>query len=276
MIVLIAMRNMILGYGVRPAVYGHAVSIHPAIVLVALPAGFQLAGVVGLFAAVPVTAVLLAVGTATVAIVDPGPRPELPALVPGLARPGRAVELAAARGPRTGRPRRGPDRGGPAGGGSRGPRDHRGGDARPAGPDPRPSREGSGPGVCDRDGRRVPRHHRPDRSHAGDPGGAGRRTSTSRRPPAPLRSVPRREAPSGCSGRPSQTEEPSSVQAAAVIAVRGREPPWSSSSSARCCRSTSSRTGGASGTVARARPARGVEARSMPPGPGPSRCSAAT
>jgi len=53
------------------------VKIHPAIVLVA-----QLAGVVGLFAAVPVTAVLLAVASATVAIVDPGPRPELPALVP--------------------------------------------------------------------------------------------------------------------------------------------------------------------------------------------------
>ena len=82
MILLIAVRNAILGYGVRPAVYGRAVSIHPALVLVALPAGYQLAGVVGLFAAVPVTAVLLAVATATVAIVDPGPRPELPALVP--------------------------------------------------------------------------------------------------------------------------------------------------------------------------------------------------
>jgi predicted PurR-regulated permease PerM len=82
MILLIAVRNAILGYGVRPAVYGRAVSIHPALVLVALPAGYQLAGVVGLFAAVPVTAVLLAVAAATVAIVDPGPRPELPSLVP--------------------------------------------------------------------------------------------------------------------------------------------------------------------------------------------------
>ena len=82
MILLIAVRNAILGYGIRPAIYGRAVSIHPAIVLVALPAGFQLAGVIGLFAAVPVTAVLLAVAAATVAIVDPGPRPDLPALVP--------------------------------------------------------------------------------------------------------------------------------------------------------------------------------------------------
>ncbi len=82
MILMIVVRNAILSYGVRPALYGRAVSIHPAIVLLALPAGFQLAGVIGLFAAVPVTAVLLAVASATVAIVDPGPRPDLPALVP--------------------------------------------------------------------------------------------------------------------------------------------------------------------------------------------------
>jgi predicted PurR-regulated permease PerM len=82
MVLMIVVRNAILSYGVRPAVYGRTVSIHPAIVLVALPAGYQLAGVIGLFAAVPVTAVLLAVGSATVAIVDPGPRPDLPALVP--------------------------------------------------------------------------------------------------------------------------------------------------------------------------------------------------
>jgi predicted PurR-regulated permease PerM len=82
MIVLIAIRNAILGYGVRPAVYGRTVSIHPALVLVALPAGFELAGIVGLFAAVPVTAIILAVADATIAILDPGPSPELPALVP--------------------------------------------------------------------------------------------------------------------------------------------------------------------------------------------------
>ena len=82
MILLIAARNVILGYFVRPAVYGRTVSMHPAVVLLALPAGFQLAGIVGLFAAVPVTAVLLAVASATVAIVDPGPRQDLPALVP--------------------------------------------------------------------------------------------------------------------------------------------------------------------------------------------------
>jgi predicted PurR-regulated permease PerM len=83
MILLLAVRNAILGYGVRPIVYGRTVSIHPALVLVVLPAGFELAGVIGLFAAVPVTAIVFAVATAAVAILDPGPNPDLPALVPG-------------------------------------------------------------------------------------------------------------------------------------------------------------------------------------------------
>ena len=51
-------------------------------VLVVLPAGYELAGVIGLFAAVPVAAIVFAVAGATIAILDPGPRPELPALVP--------------------------------------------------------------------------------------------------------------------------------------------------------------------------------------------------
>lgn len=82
MLLLIVGRNAILAYGVRPRIYGRAVHLHPALVLVALPAGYQLAGIVGLFAAVPVAAVIIAVSQAVVAILDPGPRPELPALVP--------------------------------------------------------------------------------------------------------------------------------------------------------------------------------------------------
>ena len=82
LLVLIGIRNAILGYGVRPTVYGKSVHIHPAMVLVVLPAGYELAGVIGLFAAVPVAAIIFAVAGATIAILDPGPRPELPALVP--------------------------------------------------------------------------------------------------------------------------------------------------------------------------------------------------
>ncbi len=82
LIVLIAIRNVVLSYLVRPSVYGRTVSIHPALVLVALPAGYELAGVVGLFAAVPLTAIVLAAAGAVVAIVEPDPRPPLPGIVP--------------------------------------------------------------------------------------------------------------------------------------------------------------------------------------------------
>jgi predicted PurR-regulated permease PerM len=82
LLVLIGIRNMILGYGVRPTVYGRTVSVHPALVLIALPAGFQLAGIIGLFAAVPVTAVILAVASAMAYILEPDPPPPLPGLVP--------------------------------------------------------------------------------------------------------------------------------------------------------------------------------------------------
>ena len=82
LLVLIGIRNAILGYGVRPTVYGKSVHIHPAMVLVVLPAGYELAGVIGLFAAVPVAAIVFAVASATIDILDPGPMPQLPALVP--------------------------------------------------------------------------------------------------------------------------------------------------------------------------------------------------
>ncbi len=82
LLVLIGIRNMFLGYWVRPTVYGRTVSVHPALVLIALPAGFQLAGIIGLFAAVPVTAVILAVASATADILEPDPPPPLPGMVP--------------------------------------------------------------------------------------------------------------------------------------------------------------------------------------------------
>ena len=82
LLALIAVRNVILGYGIRPALYSRTVSIHPALVLLVLPAGFQLAGVIGLFIAVPVTAVVFAVGRATLAIVEPDDPPVLPGMVP--------------------------------------------------------------------------------------------------------------------------------------------------------------------------------------------------
>ena len=46
--------NIIQGNFVTPLVYGKAVSLHPAIVLLAVPIGNALAGIVGMFLVVPV------------------------------------------------------------------------------------------------------------------------------------------------------------------------------------------------------------------------------
>ena len=45
--------NIIQGNFVTPLVYGKAVSLHPAIVLLAVPIGNALAGIVGMFLVVP-------------------------------------------------------------------------------------------------------------------------------------------------------------------------------------------------------------------------------
>ncbi len=82
MLGLIAVRNVFMAYAIRPSVYGRSVSLHPALVLIALPAGFQVAGIIGLFAAVPLLAVVLAVASAVVEVLEPDDPPELPGLVP--------------------------------------------------------------------------------------------------------------------------------------------------------------------------------------------------
>jgi predicted PurR-regulated permease PerM len=50
--------NIVQGNIVAPLVYGKAVSIHPAVVLLAIPAGSALAGISGMFLAVPVIGVI--------------------------------------------------------------------------------------------------------------------------------------------------------------------------------------------------------------------------
>jgi len=66
-----AITNVILNNVVRPVVYGRTVHIHPAVVLIALPAGATVAGVVGLFVAVPVVAFITAVAGALIAVIEP-------------------------------------------------------------------------------------------------------------------------------------------------------------------------------------------------------------
>jgi len=75
--------NVVNGNILGPVIYGKTVSIHPALVLVSLPAGAAVAGIIGLFVAIPVVAIVLAVWGALITILDPGPEYETPELVPG-------------------------------------------------------------------------------------------------------------------------------------------------------------------------------------------------
>lgn len=83
LLVLITITNVIQGNLLAPLIYGKTVNIHPAVVLLALPAGAAIAGIVGLFVAIPVVAMVLAVAGALVMILDPGPDHVQPTLVPG-------------------------------------------------------------------------------------------------------------------------------------------------------------------------------------------------
>ena len=53
-----------------PIVYGKAVSLHPAIVLICIPAGMQLAGVMGMFLAVPVLGIVAAVWRSLIGVMS--------------------------------------------------------------------------------------------------------------------------------------------------------------------------------------------------------------
>ena len=50
--------NIVQGNVVTPIVYNRAVNLHPAVVLLAIPAGGALAGIAGMFLAVPILAVI--------------------------------------------------------------------------------------------------------------------------------------------------------------------------------------------------------------------------
>jgi predicted PurR-regulated permease PerM len=62
--------NIVTGNIVAPLVYGKAVSIHPAVVLLAIPAGGALAGVAGMFLAVPLIGVVATTWRAILRVFD--------------------------------------------------------------------------------------------------------------------------------------------------------------------------------------------------------------
>ncbi len=93
--------NIVQGNFVAPIVYGRAVNIHPAIVLLAIPAGMALAGIAGMFLVVPVIGVIATTwrmglrvfADGPVADADPGGRI---GATPGAGQPARRVDRRAA------------------------------------------------------------------------------------------------------------------------------------------------------------------------------------
>ena len=77
----ITVMNIIQGNLLAPVIYGKTVHIHPAIVLLALPAGAALWGIVGLFAVIPVVALIMAVTGSLIEVIAPAS--EGGSLIPG-------------------------------------------------------------------------------------------------------------------------------------------------------------------------------------------------
>jgi putative heme transporter len=71
-----AVFNVVQGSVIAPLVYGRAVSLHPAIVLIVIPAGGELAGILGMFLAVPLVGIIGAVWRNVLAAIGEVPPPE--------------------------------------------------------------------------------------------------------------------------------------------------------------------------------------------------------
>ncbi len=74
MLIFTLVFNIVTGNVVAPLVYGRAVSIHPAVVLLAIPAGSTIAGVFGMFIVVPLIGVVVATWRTVLFILGDGPK----------------------------------------------------------------------------------------------------------------------------------------------------------------------------------------------------------
>jgi predicted PurR-regulated permease PerM len=86
--------NIVQGNFVAPIVYSKVVSLHPAVVLVAIPAGNEIAGVIGMFLVVPFLGVFAAVWRTVLRVLDPNPVKPLDAPAPPVDAPDPALTTA--------------------------------------------------------------------------------------------------------------------------------------------------------------------------------------
>jgi predicted PurR-regulated permease PerM len=85
--------NIVQGNVVAPIVYGKAVNLHPAIVLMAIPAGAALAGIIGMFLVVPFVGVVAATWRTVLRVFGDEPH-VADALAPPNVLPSQAVDPA--------------------------------------------------------------------------------------------------------------------------------------------------------------------------------------
>ncbi len=71
--------NIVQGNIVTPLVYRRAVHLHPAVILLAIPAGGALAGIIGMFLAVPVLALFATIRIPVMRLLEGQPLPGQPA-----------------------------------------------------------------------------------------------------------------------------------------------------------------------------------------------------
>jgi putative heme transporter len=85
MLVYTVIFNIVQGNFVTPLVYGRTFSLHPAIILLAIPAGYEIAGILGMFLVIPFVAIVAATWRAvlnTISLEEEAPLPGPPQPMP--------------------------------------------------------------------------------------------------------------------------------------------------------------------------------------------------
>ncbi|MCC6619567.1 MAG: AI-2E family transporter [Chloroflexi bacterium] len=75
--------NLVQGNLVTPLVYGKTFSLHPAIILLAIPAGGDVAGILGMFLVVPFVAIVAATWRPLLELIGGEPLEPVADAVPG-------------------------------------------------------------------------------------------------------------------------------------------------------------------------------------------------
>ena len=75
MLVFTVIFNIVQGNFITPLVYGRSLSLHPAVVLMAIPVGNEIAGILGMFLVVPAVAMIAATWRLVLRAIDDDPTP---------------------------------------------------------------------------------------------------------------------------------------------------------------------------------------------------------